>query len=147
MGKKVVIALTVQANSLYTMNNPSPADINAKCSLSDDNSGRSANGTLEDFKSNVYINQDVKWIGLTTDAGFSVSIDSIVYEPNFSDVNFFDSSTIKGTGGRSGNSTAKVKDDSNLLKKIDKYSIYFSIYANANTFKSFQIDPKLAANP
>lgn len=147
MSKKVVIALTVQANSLYEMNNPSQTDVEIKCSLSDDNSGSASNGTLEDFLSQVYINQDVKWKGLTNDQGYSVAIDSIVYEPESSDVNFFDTSTILGTKGRSGSVTAKVKNDSNLVHKLDKYTINFSVYANGDSSKSFQIDPKLAANP
>lgn len=147
MGKKVEIVLTVQASSLYTMNNPSPTDIDLKCSLSDDNSGSSSNGTLMDFLSQVYTNQDVKWEGLTNDQGYSVAIDNIVFEPEPNDVNFFDTLTIHGTGGRSGNATAKVKNDSNLIHKRDKYTLNFSVYTDGNSFKSFQIDPKLAANP
>lgn len=147
MGKKVEIVLTVQASSLYTMNNPSATDIDLKCSLSDDNSGSSSNGTLMDFLSQVYINQDVKWEGLTNDQGYSVAIDNIVFEPEPNDVNFFDTLTIHGTGGRSGNATAKVKNDSNLIHKRDKYTLNFSVYTDGNSSKSFQIDPKLAANP
>ena len=147
MGKKVEIVLTVQASSLYAMSNPSPTDIDLKCSLSDDNSGSSSNGTLMNFLSKVYLNQDVKWKGVTNDQGYSVAIDSIVFEPESSDVNFFDTSTIHGTGGRSGNATAKVKNDSNLIDKHDKYTLNFSVYANGNSSKSFQIAPKLAANP
>ncbi|MNX73020.1 hypothetical protein D3C86_1043970 [compost metagenome] len=147
MGKKVEITLNVQASSLYGMSNPSQSDIDGKCSLSDDNSGSSPNGTLEDFLSNVYINQDVKWKGLTVDLGYSVAIDSIVYERQSNDVNFFDTTTIGGTGGRSGNVTAKVKNDSSLVNQIDQYTINFSVYDGGNSSKSFSIDPKLAANP
>ena len=147
MGKKVEITLNVQASSLYGMSNPSQSDIDGKCSLSDDNSGSSPNGTLEDFLSNVYINQDVKWKGLTVDQGYSVAIDSIVYERQSNDVNFFDTTTIGGTGGRSGNVTAKVKNDPSLANQIDNYTINFSVYDDGNSSKSFSIDPKLAANP
>lgn len=147
MGKKVEITLNVQASSLYGMSNPSQSDIDGKCSLSDDNSGSSPNGTLEDFLSNVYINQDVKWKGLTVDQGYSVAIDSIVYERQSNDVNFFDTTTIGGTGGRSGNVTAKVKNDSSLVNQVDQYTINFSVYDDGNSSKSFSIDPKLAANP
>ena len=147
MGKKVEIVLTVQASSLYAMSNPSPTDIDLKCSLSDDNSGSSSNGTLMNFLSKVYLNQDVKWKGVTNDQGYSVAIDNIVFEPEPNDVNFFDTLTIHGTGGRSGNATAKVKNDSNLIHKRDKYTLNFSVYTDGNSFKSFQIDPKLAANP
>lgn len=147
MGKKVVIALTVDASSLYAMNNPSQEDIDNACSLSDDNSGRSTNGTLKDFLSNVYLNQDVRWIGVTNDNGYSIAIDNIFNEPESRDMNFFDATTIYGTGGRSGNATAKVKNDSNLVHKLDKYTIHFSVYANEDSYKSFHIDPKLAANP
>jgi hypothetical protein len=147
MGKKVEITLNVQASSLYGMSNPSQSDIDGKCSLSDDNSGSSPNGTLEDFLSNVYLNQDVKWKGVTSDQGYSVAIDSIVYERQSNDVNFFDTTTISGTGGRSGNVTAKVKNDSNLVNQIDKYTINFTVYQDGNSSSPYSIDPKLAANP
>ena len=147
MGKKVVIALTVDASSLYAMNNPSQEDIDNACSLSDDNSGKSSNGTLKDFLSNVYLNQDVRWIGVTNDKDYSIAVDSIFNEPESPNMDFFDTTTIYGTGGRSGNVTAKVKNDSNLVHKLDKYTINFSVYANGDSSKSFHIDPKLAANP
>ncbi len=101
----------------------------------------------EDFLSNVYLNQDVRWNGVTNDNGYSVTIDSIFNEPESRDLNFFDVTTIYGTGGRSGNATAKVKNDSNLVHKLDKYTINFSVYADGRSSKSFHIDPKLAANP
>ena len=150
MAKPVVITLTVQANSLYGMNQPTQSDIDSKCSITDDNFGSSPNGgTIENFLSNVYINQNVKWIGNTNDQGYSVSIDSIVYEPLSNDVNFFDNGTIYGSGGRSGNVNANIKNDQNLANQLDVYTINFSVYNSSNngTPKSFSIDPKLAANP
>lgn len=147
MAKPVVITLTVQASKLYAMNNPSQTKVDGSCTLSDDNFGSSSNGTLEDFQSNVFINNNVKWIGVSSDPGFSVAIDSIVYKPESSDVNFFDNSTITGTGGRSGNASANVKNDFNLTNKTDIYTINFSVYNSGNLFKPFSIDPKLAINP
>jgi hypothetical protein len=147
MAKPVVITLTVQAATLYGMNDPSQPQIDSCCRLSDDNSGRSQNGTLEDFKSYVFINNNVKWVGVSRDSGYSVAIDSIDYESKSNDVNFFDNATIYGSGGRSGNASANVKNDPNLVNQLDIYNINFSVYDSGNLFKTFSIDPKLAINP
>ncbi|MFV8367164.1 hypothetical protein [Flavobacterium sp. XS1P27] len=147
MAKPVVITLTVQAATLYGMNDPSQPQIDSCCRLSDDNSGRSQNGTLEDFKSYVFINNNVKWVGVSRDSGYSVAIDSIDYESKSNDVNFFDNTTIYGSGGRSGNASANVKNDPNLINQLDIYNINFSVYDSGNLFKTFSIDPKLAINP
>ena len=150
MGKKVEITLTVDAATLFGLSNPSQSQVDAECSISDDNSGNSPTGKNEDFTSQVYLNNDVKWKGMTSDQGYSVAIDSIVYESessNPNDVDFFDVTTINGSGGRSGNATAKVKNDNLLNGKIDEYTINFSVYNQQGTSKSFSIDPKLAANP
>ena len=90
MAKPVVITLTVQTANLYGMNAPSKNQVDSCCTLSDDNSGRSSNGTLEDFKSFVFIDYNVKWVAVSNDRVYSVAIDSIVYKPETSDVNFFD---------------------------------------------------------
>ena len=147
MAKPVVITLTVQAATLYGMNDPSQPQIDSCCRLSDDNSRRSQNGTLEDFKSYVFINNNVKWVGVSRDSGYSVAIDSIDYESKSNDVNFFDNATIYGSGGRSGNASANVKNDPNLINQLDIYNINFSVYDSGNLFKTFSIDPKLAINP
>lgn len=147
MAKPVVITLTVQAATLYEMNAPSQSQVDNCCTLSDDNSGRSQNGTLEDFKSYVFINNNVRWVGVSRDSGYSVAIDSIDYESKSNDVNFFDNPTIYGSGGRSGNASANVKNDPNLVNQLDIYNINFSVYDSGNLFKTFSIDPKLAINP
>ncbi|MFV8270265.1 hypothetical protein ACNQGP_10075 [Flavobacterium sp. GT2N3] len=147
MAKPVVITLTVQTATLYGMSAPSQSQVDSCCTLSDDNSGSSSNGTLEDFKSNVFINNNVRWVGFSSDAGYSVAIDSLVYESKSNDVNFFDNATINGTGGRSGNASANVKNDPNLINELDIYTINFSVYNSGNLHKSFSIDPKLAINP
>lgn len=147
MAKPVVITLTVQAADLYAMNSPLQAQIDGCCTLSDDNSGSSANGTLEDFQSSVFLNNNVRWNGVSSDQGYSVAIDSIVYEIKPDDANFFESGTITGSGGRTGNASAKVKDDTDLKNKIDVYTINFSVFDSGTSFKAFHIDPKLAINP
>lgn len=147
MAKPVVITLTVQAATLYGLNAPSQSQVDNCCTLSDNNSGSSQNGTLEDFKSYVFINNNVRWVGVSEDSGFSVAIDSIVYKSKSNNVNFFDNATIYGSGGRSGNASANVKNDPNLVNQLDIYNINFSVYDSGNLFKSFNIDPKLAINP
>ena len=147
MAKSVVITLTVKTASLYGMSAPSQSQVNSCCTLSDDNLGSSSNGTLEDFKSKVFINNNVRWIGVSSDSGYSVAIDSLVYESKSNDVNFFENATINGTDGRSGNASANVKNDPNLVNELDIYTINFSVYNFGNLYKSFSIDPKLAINP
>lgn len=147
MAKPVVITLTVQTANLYGIDTPSQTEVDSCCRLSDDNSGSSPNGTLEDFQSNVFINNNVKWLGVSADPGYSVAIDSIVYESKSNDVNFFDNATISGSGGRSGNASANVKNDPNLVNQLDIYTVNFSVYSSGTSYKAFSIDPKLAINP
>lgn len=132
-----------QAQNLFAANSPSQTQIDSYCTLADDNSGRSANGTLESFQSNVFVNNNVRWNGYTADQGYWVAIDSIVYE---SDTNIFDNGTITGTGGKTGNALAIVNNNPGLNGKIDVYTINFSVYGSGNSQKSFSIDPKLQAN-
>ena len=152
MGKKVKITLTVEASALYALQAPvSQADVDAKSGLEDDNSGSSpGNGTIENFTSTVYLNNDVQWVGEVkykngVDQGYNVAITSIVYE---SDDNFFNNTTLNGTGGRSGNVTSKVKDEDSLQGKTDTYTINFSVYPKGSGDpKPFSIDPKLRIPP
>ncbi|WP_310377608.1 hypothetical protein [Flavobacterium sp.] len=146
MAKPVVITLNVQANRLYGIQNPTQSDVDNCCSLNDDNNGNSPNGTIESFTSIVYINNNVKWVGATNDSGYTVAITSIVYEPDSTDVNFFDWQTLNGSGGRSGNVNANVRNDNNLLNQHDVYTIFFRVYSSGTDFKTYSIDPKLAIN-
>jgi len=145
MPKPVVITLTVQAETLYNKVNPTQAEIDACCSLSDNNGGTGS--PIEEFTSPVFINNNVRWVGATSDQGWTIAIDSIVYEPDTTDVDFFDSTTISGSGGRSGNVNANVKNDPALIGNHDQYKINFSVYKSPNEHKPFPIDPKLRVNP
>lgn len=143
----VKITLNVQASTLWNIPNPTQAQIDGCCSLTDDNNGNSPNGTLEDFTSQVNLNKNVKWSGTTGDSGYTIAIDSIVYENEGDDVNIFNSITIGGSGGRSGNVNANVLNESSLVGLHDDYTINFSIYDTPTDCKSFSIDPKLQVNP
>jgi len=143
----VVITLNVQANTLWNLTSPTPAQVDSCCSLSDDNNGNSPNGTIEDFTSQVYLAKNVRWVGVSDDNNFTVAIDSITYEAEGDDVNAFDTTIVTGSGGRSGNVNANVRNDSTLVNHLDDYLISFSIYDSPSNFKSFSIDPKLAINP
>lgn len=149
MAKPVVITLTVtNAETLYNYDNPSQAQVEALCTLADDNGGSSPDGNIEHFTSDVYISRNVKWQGETPTSGYTVAITEIVYEPNPNDpndVNFFTSFT--SSGGRSANINANVQDLDTLDGKHDVYTIKFSVYKSGNDWKPFQIDPKLRANP
>ena len=157
----IKITLTVEAASLYGANlspNVPSTTIDNACTLKDDNPndpGSSPTGKIEDFTSQVYIDNNVTWVGEVkdkngVDKGYSVAIDSIVYEPKDDDKNFFSDTTINGSGGRSGNVIAKVNKDNSLIGKLDIYRINFSIYppgsGNSNARGPFPIDPKLQGN-
>jgi hypothetical protein len=149
MGKPVTITLTVEAYKLY---NDQLTVLNA-CTLSDDNAGSSPDGTCGNFTSNVYLNNNVKWVGKTkdntTDQGYDVAITSVVYIADPTDVDFFDLATLPGSGGRKGNVNGNVKNDRELVGQHDSYKINFDIYPPANSSlpkKSYPIDPKLQGN-
>ena len=146
MAKPVVITLNVQANTLFNMANPSQSDVDNCCSITDNNGGSSNGGGIESYTTPVFINFNVMWNGATNDQGYSVAISSIVYEPDSSDKNFFDNNTLTGSGGRSGNVNANVRNDNSLMNQHDDYAIYFKVYNSGNSYKSFSIDPKIQVN-
>lgn len=147
MAKPVTITMTIQASSLFEMSNPTQAQVDSCCSLSDNNKGTSPDGTLENFTSFVFLNEFLSCFGISKDSNYTISIDSIVYKPKSNSVNFFDSATIKGSGGSSGNVMAKVRDDKYLIGKTYLYNVHFSIHSTNSSSKSFSIDPKLQVNP
>ncbi|HKO76161.1 MAG TPA: hypothetical protein VJU52_03035, partial [Flavobacterium sp.] len=150
MDKIVIIELNAEAKKLYSLNEPSQKSVDKECALRDNNNGKSPNGKIEDFISNVHLNKRVIWVGDTKDEGYTVSIDSIVYLPNPNDpddLDFFHTKNVSGTGGSTGIVTAIVKNDKRLVSKQDIYTVNFSIYENGLFPKCFHIDPKLAGNP
>ena len=150
MSKNVQIVLTVDANSLYQMSNPSQEEIDTMTTLSDDNDGVSENGKVQDFLSNVYLGHNVEWIGSTSDNRYSIAIDRIVYDFDLKDPNdkcfLEDDVTILGTGGCNSKVVATIKDQIEMAKTLNVYKIEFSVHYN-NIAKSYLIDPKLIANP
>jgi len=147
MGTKVTITLTVEASSLYKMKNPIPSEVESKCTLSDNNGGKSPNGNIKDFTSEVYIDNEVHWIGISKDSGYTIAITSIVYKDIKGSVNFFDKKTLNGSSNRDSEIQHKVMNDSKLVGNTDIYIINFSVFATATDSKPFTIDPKLKGNP
>ena len=150
MGNKLKITLTVaNASGLYALAQPVLQTVlESFCVLSDDNFGSSPNGGgIEQFESTASIDKDVTWQGETSSQGYTVAIDTIVYEPNQDDVNFFDSTQIppppRGPVSRNENVTAKVKNDDSLKGKLDVYTINFRIYQSPTQWKAYSIDPRL----
>lgn len=152
-GRPVIITLTVQAKSLSEATEPPIIIIDDYCSIFDDTPGRPPyTGTREDFTSDVYIGNRVTWRGVTADPngvdrGYSVAIQSIVYEPKAddpNDVSFFPS-PLAGQPGRTGDATTLINNDAALDGKHDIYTINFLIYAPGNNtpFGPYPIDPKL----
>ena len=160
MGQKVTITLTVEAAFLYKIKNSlSPTDIDDNSSLTDYNRGSSVDGSNENFISQVYIDGEVKWVGVTHDPGYSIAIHSIEYIPANTgkgpSENFFSTDKLLGTGGKFGIVEATVKNDGNLANKLYCYIINFKIYPpggclafllSGKAAGPFEIDPKLNAN-
>lgn len=159
-GRPVIITLTVSAKSLADATVPplipTSAVIDANCSIFDDKPGRPPyTGTREDFSSDVYIGNRVTWKGVTADhngvdSGYSIAIQSIVYEPKAgdpNDVSFFPS-PLAGGNGRSADATTLITDNAALDGKHDIYTVNFLIYAPGNNtpFGPYPIDPKLRGN-
>jgi hypothetical protein len=149
MSKNVQIVLTVNASSLYQMSNPSQEEIDTMTTLSDDNDGVSDNGKVQDFLSNVYLGRSVEWIGSTTDTGYSIAIDRIVYDFDLNDpldkCFLEDDTTILGTGGCHSKVVATIKDQLDMAETLNIYKIEFSVHYN-NIAKKYLIDPKLISN-
>ena len=149
MSKNVQIVLTVDANSLYQMSNPSQEEIDTMNTLSDDNDGVSDNGKVKDFLSNVYLGRSVEWLGSTTDTDYSVAIDRIVYDFDLNDPNdkcfLEDDTTILGIGGCHSKVVATIKDQLDMAETLNIYKIEFSVHYN-NSSKAYLIDPKLISN-
>lgn len=149
MSKNVQIVLTVDAQRLYQISNPTQEQINDYANLSDDNDGFTGNGKVQDFLSNVYLGKNIEWIGASTNPEYSVAIDRIVYDFDLNDPNdkcfLEDDITIAGSGGSNGKVTATVKDQLNMAKTLNIYKIEFSVFYN-NKSKSYLVDPKLISN-
>ena len=157
MGQKVNITLTVQAANLHAITNPTATDIENNTTLTDDNSGIPS-VTNANFISEVFIDNDVRWVGVTNDPGYAIAIHSVVYEPvnKGSSVDFFNAPVLTRTSKRYGFVEAKVNNDQNLVGEFYCYYINFKIHVLGGCFLlgwvfgkvlgPFEIDPKLKAN-
>ena len=142
--KDVLIILGVDAQKLYE-ENPQPTDLNNYCILFDDNGGSSPDGTLENFKSNVFRGKRVTWQGIPIntekDADYSIEIESIDSKgDNTVLVNRQNTKKSKSKVTK-----AKVKGSDMSKKSEETYTIKFSITKDSIT-KTYTIDPKLKGN-
>lgn len=149
MSKNVQIVLTVDAQRLYQISNPTQEQINDYANLSDDNDGFTDNGKVQDFLSNVYLGKNVEWVGASTDSAYSIAIDRIVYDFDLNDPNdkcfLEDDVTISGSGGCHSKVIATIKDQVEMAKTLNIYKIEFSVHYD-NVSKSYLVDPKLISN-
>lgn len=155
-GGKVKITLEVKAKELHKYLKsivppiqPDHSIVDGYCMLYDNNKGKSAKKNIVDFVSNVYLNKNVKWVGRSTDEGYTIAIDNIMYhheiiDPN--DVEFFNDANLKGSEGPNSYVEARVKEDLRLINKEDIYRMYCSVYENGKHREKFHIDPKLQGN-
>ena len=122
--------------------------------------GSSVDGSNKNFISQVNIDGEVKWVGVTHDPGYSIAIHSIEYIPaspsKGPSENFFNTGKLLGTSGKSGFVEATVKNDGNLVNKLYCYTINFKIYPpggclafllSGKAAGPFEIDPKLSGKP
>lgn len=149
MKKNVQIVLTVDAEKLYHMKNYNQDDIDSYCTLTDDNDGKTDNGKVQDFLSNVYLSKSVEWVGASSNKDYDVAIDRIVYDFDLNDpadIYFLeDDEKIYGSGGNQSKVVATVKDQQEIADTQNIYKINFSIYHKKER-KEFLVDPKLQAN-
>ena len=149
MGKLKITLTIANASGLYALAQPVLQTVtDSFCVLSDSNGAVSQVGDIENFQSTALVNQDLSWEGATWSRGYSVAIDTIVYEPNKdNDVNFFNSNQLppppRGPVSRNENVQAKIKNDDSLKGKLDVYTINFRIYQSPTQWKAYSIDPKL----
>ncbi len=154
MGQKVTITLTVDAANLQAIPSPKQSDIENNTTLTDDNGG-SPSAINANFTSVVFIDSDVRWVGVTNDPGYAIVIDSVVYEPvnKGPSVDFFNAPLLSRTSRRHGYVEAKVNNDQNLVGALYGYHINFKIHVLGGCFLlgwvfgkvlgPFEIDPKL----
>jgi hypothetical protein len=156
-GGKIKITLEVADakelhNYLKTIVPPQQPDqhlVNGCCLLYDNNKGKSAKKSIDDFISEVYLHKNIKWIGKSTDESFTIAIDRIVSEPLIVDPNaprFFPNSIIKGTKGPKSYVKARVEENLQLINKEDTYTMLCSVYEKGGQRQKFRIDPKIIGN-
>ena len=157
MGQKVTITLTVDAANLHAITNPTDTDIENNTTLTDDNHG-APSAINANFTSEVFIDSDVRWVGVTNDPGYAIAIHSVVYEPanKGPSVDFFNAPLLTRSSKRYGYVEAKVNNDQNLVGELYCYHINFKIHVLGGCFLlgwvfgkvlgPFEIDPKLKAN-
>lgn len=143
MRKKVNITLTVQAKKLFKIKHPLVSKVEMFSKLSDDNGGDSGSD-VKLFKSQVYLNENVRWRAVCDD-DHEVAIDSIIQNGQGSDKIFFPTIAVPG---KRGIVLARVKNRKDLEKLIQPYSINFFVWPKGkeDLKKAYTIDPKLQAN-
>ncbi len=146
MGKPVNITLSVGASALYNAN-PQPSnqtELDTYCSLLDNNNGAIPPGeTLNDFTSQVYLQQRVTWlINNSGNDNYQVKILSVV---NSSTPPFFNPNTISAPQG----GAASVNGTCNVSSGSDTYTINFRVTKPdpQGGSKDYSLDPKLGGNP
>ena len=141
----VKITLTVSAKYLYETANPTPADVEKLCLLSDDHNGNhfpnpdDAPATNANFISDVFESKNVKWTGKSIDPSYVIRIDDFVPKSPPSNVIEISSKTTLGL------SVAYKVKDSISAGVAEDYTIEFTITKAGNS-KSFSLDPKIRPN-
>ena len=142
--KQVNIALSVKAKTLFNIANPTIDEVEALCTLSDNNNGFT-NAGVNCFTSQVYIGKNVRWKADSEDEGYEVLIDSIMQKGQGRSNYFFHAIAL----GRSlGRVISRVRDVRSLKKEVESYSINFFVWPKGkeDLKKAYTIDPKLQAN-
>jgi hypothetical protein len=166
---KTRLTFTVEGAALYNAVNPTEIEILSFCAISDENGTKALRGDIKTKLFDAFVNNDVRWEGISVDDidthtigssdsfpienDYSISIDFIIYYPDSGDKNFFERVIIEGKGNRKKKHvTVKVKSSGLSVNDEYTYLIIFTIYPpkglvlDSNRIdepKSFGIDPKL----
>jgi|GEM_PF-2784054 len=166
---KTRLTFAVEGEQLYNAVNPTETEILSFCAMSDENGVKALRGDIKSKLFDAFINNDVRWEGISVDDidiqtigsgdsfpienDFSISIDFIIFYPVGDDKNFFDKIFIEGKGNpRRKRVTAKVKSSGLSANDEYTYLIIFTIHPPmafsldpnlVGGSKSFGIDPKL----
>ena len=133
--KNVKIDVNVDVDKLYN-----GGSIDACCSLSDDNGGKTPTGKPEQFESNVYAAKKVTWE--PEKKGDNVNR----YDFDLSKIEYEDGDNIFGKDSLPAGANGKVVGDVESSANVgaeEKYMIKFAITQKRGSTKNFEIDPIL----
>lgn len=142
------LILNCDADKLFKETSPDDKTIKDFCKIAEDLNPKSAvsGADISSYTTHVKRKQRISWIGESSDVNYTISIDSIVMMNLRDNKDFFNRSTLLGSGGIEGVVAGKIKDKGLEIGDIYTYKINFSITNlsdEGEPSKSYSLDPKL----